>query len=289
MTLIGRRPAASFLLTFLLGLSACAALDEAADGRTDRVYEAPFYVSYYQHTAARSVVVLPVILDPVSAEPFNLAGRGQALQPLLDALNTALAADTCCRFVATHALPARGGPTVYLGMLDGEFAPNGTGIEREDHEEYSPLILHSLKPDAEWRAAAAELAAQHDAAQLLVIQLAFTQFPKADRGFFGKKVVLGTDYEVPVRFFSAVDAPIEVVALTGILLDADGNMLRAGGEGIAGYDAPFWVQVFEAGKDIDTNAIEKLVKNERRDDLAGQPLKWQAALDKLLEQMTGAT
>jgi hypothetical protein len=209
--------------------------------------------------------------------------------PLLDALNAALAADTCCRYLANHALPARGAPTVYLGMLDGESAPDGTGIEQQDYEEYSPLILHSLKPDAEWRAAAVELAAQHDAAQLLVIQLAFTQFPKADRGFFGKKVVLGTDYEVPVRFFSVVDAPIEVVALTGILLDADGDMLRVGGEGIAGYDAPFWVQVFEAGKDIDTNAIEELVKNGRRDDLAGRPLKWQAALDKLLEQMTGAT
>ena len=288
-TLIDRRPAAPFLLAFLLGLSACAALDEAAVGRTDRLYEAPFYSNYAPHGAARPVVVLPVMLDPVSAQPFNLAGRGQALQPLLDALNAALRADTCCRYAATQSLPARGGPAVYLGMLDGEFAPAGTGIEQEDHDEYSPLILHSLKPDAEWRAAAAALAAQHDAARVLFIQLAFTQFPKADRGFFGKKVVLGTDYEVPVRFFSAVDGPIEVIALTGVLLDRDGNILRAGGEGIAGYDAPFWVQVFEAGKDIETDAIEALLKTERRDDLAGQPLKWQAALDQLLEQMTGAT
>ncbi len=289
MTLIGRRPAVPWLLAFLLGLSACAALDEAAVGHTDRLYAAPFYVTYEQHAAARPVVVLPVILDPVSAEPFNLAGRGQALQPLLDALDAALDADTCCRYVATRALPARCGPTVYLGMLDGETAPDGTGIEQEDYDEYSPLILHALKPDAEWRTAAAELAAQHDAARILFIQLAFTQFPKADRGFFGKKVVLGTDYEVPVRFFSAVDGPIEVIALTGVLLDAQGNMLRVGGEGIAGYDAPFWVQVFEAGKDIDTDAIDRLVRSERRDDLAGQPLKWQAALDQLLEQMTGAT
>lgn len=289
LTLIGCRPAVPVLLALLLGLSACAALDEAAVGRTDRLYAAPFYVSYAQHAAARPVVVLPVTLDPVSAEPFNLAGRGQALQPLLDALNAALAADTCCRYLANHALPARGAPTVYLGMLDGESAPDGTGIEQQDYEEYSPLILHSLKADAEWRAAAAALAAQHDAARILVIQLAFTQFPKADRGFFGKKVVLGTGYEVPVRFFSTVDGPIEVIALTGVLLDAQGNMLRAGGEGIAGYDAAFWVQVFEAGKDIDTDAIDRLVRSERRDDLAGQPLKWQAALDQLLEQLTGAT
>ena len=191
--------------------------------------------------------------------------------------------------MANHTLPALGGPTVYLGMLDGETAPEGTGIDREYYEEYSPMILHSLKPDVEWRAAAATLAAQYSAPRILFIQLAFTQFPKADRGFFGKKVVLGTDYEVPVRVFSAVDGPIEVVALTGVLLDADGNMLRAGGEGIAGYDAPFWVQVFKAGKDIDTGAIDTLVKSDRRDDLAGQPLKWQAAVDQLLVQMIGPT
>ena len=92
-----------------------------------------------------------------------------------------------------------------------------------------------------------------------------------------------------MRFFSAVDGPIEVVALTGVLLDADGHLLRAGGEGIAGYDTPFWVQVFRAGKDIDANAIDALVKTDRRDDLADQPLKWQAALDQLLAQMIGPT
>lgn len=287
MTLIRRRPAAPFLLALCLGLSACAALDEAAVGRTDRVFDAPFYVTYIEHTAERPVVVVPVTLDPVSGEPFNLAGRGQALQPLLDALNASLAAENCCRYVADHTLPALGGPTVYLGMLDGETAPEGTGIDREYYEEYSPMILHSLKPNAEWWAAAATLAANHNAARILFIQLAFTQFPKADRGFWGKRVVLGTDYEVPVRFFSAVDGPIEVVALTGVLLDADGNMLRAGGEGIAGYDAPFLVQVFKAGKDIDTAAIDALIKTDRRDDLPGQPLKWQAALDQLFAQMIG--
>ena len=288
-TLTCGRPAAPFLLAFCLGLSACAALDGAAVGRADRVFKAPFYVTYKEHTAEWPVLVVPVTLDPVSGEPFNLAGRGQALQPLLQALNASLAAANCCRYAADHALPALGGPTVYLGMLDGEAAPNGTGIDREYYEEYSPMILHSLKPDAEWRAAAAALAAQHNAPRILLIQLAFTQFPKTDRGFFAKKVVLGTDYEVPVRFFSAVDGPIEVVALTGVLLDADGNILRAGGEGIAGYDAPFWVQVFKGGKDIDTGAIDALVKTDRRHDLAGQPLKWQAAVDQLLVQMIGTT
>ena len=286
---IHRRAPALLLLPLCLGLAACAALDEASVGRTDRLTDATFYVSYKQPANDGPVVVVPVTLDPESGEPFNLAGRGSALQPLLDALNASLAARECCRFASSHTLPAVGGPTVYLGMLDGETAPAGTGIERGLHEEYSPMILHSLKPNATWRAAAAALAEQHQASRILVVQLAFTQFPKADRGFFGKKVVLGTNYEVPVGFFSSVDGPIEVIALTGALLDANGDLIRAGGEGIAGYDTPFWVQVFKTGKDIDTTAINELVNSDRREDLPGQPLKWQAALDQLLRQMAGTT
>ncbi|HSM31235.1 MAG TPA: hypothetical protein VK854_11105 [Woeseiaceae bacterium] len=287
ITLTIRRAPVLFLVPLCLGLAACAALDEASVGRTDRLRDAAFYVSYRQPANHGPVVVVPVALDPESGEPFNLAGRGAALQPLLGALNASLATHECCRYAASHTLPAVGGPVVYLGMLDGETAPAGTGIEREFHAEYSPMILHSIKPNATWRAAVVALAEQHQASHILLVQLAFTQFPKADRGYFGKKVVLGTNYEVPVRFFSSVDGPIEVIALTGALFDANGNLVRAGGEGIAGYDTPFWVQVFKTGKEIDTTAINELVNSDRREDLPGQPLKWQAALDQLLRQMTG--
>lgn len=270
-----------------LATAGCASLEQAAVGRTDRLDAAPYYVTYDKQIGGGPIVALPITVDPVSGEPFNMAGRRQALQPLLDALNAALAAHACCRYAEPGGLPASGGPTVYLGMLEGEAAPPGTGIEREFYEEYSPMILHSVKPGADWRVAAAALAEKNNASRILVIQLAFTQFPKADKGYFGKKVVLGTGYEVPVRFFSAVDKPIEVIALTGVLLDLNGNLIRAGGEGVAGYDAPFWVQVFEAGKDIDTDAVHRLVSSDRRDDLPGQPLKWQAALEQLMRQMLG--
>lgn len=270
----------------VLGVAGCATLNQAAVGRTDRLTDAPFYMTYAKHGAGGTTVVLPIAIDPVSAEPFNMAGRESALEPLLDALNGALAAQSCCRYVASPSLPETGGPVVYLGMLDGEFAPSGTGLEQEFYEEYSPMILHVLEPRVDWRTAAAAIAVREQASSILVVQLAFTQFPKADRGVFGKKVVLGTNYEVPVRFFSAVDKPIEVVALTGVLLDPTGTPLRAGGEGVIGYDAPFWVQVFEAGKDIDTRAVERLVADERRDDLPGRPSNWQAALEQLMRQMT---
>jgi len=263
---------------------ACASLDELATGRTDRLSRAPFYVTYRASGAPTGIAALPVAIDPVSGEPFNMAGREAVLAPLLQALNEALASHACCQYVVDTGL-RDGKPTLYVGSLDGEHAPAGTGVEQLAHEEYAPMILHIAKPADEWRRAARAAATRYGIDRLIVIYVAFTQYPKADSGAFGKKVVLGTGYEQPVRFLSAVDRPVEVVQLTGMLLDSDGNILRAGAEGIAGYDTPFLAQVFEADRDIRPQAIERLLNEEKRDDLPGRPLKWQVALDNLIEQL----
>lgn len=265
-------------------VSGCAALDELAVGRTDRLNGAPFYVTYQRAPASDDALVLPVSVDPVAAEHYLSGGRAAALGPLLDAINTALAQHPCCTFDPTPGLPA-GAPELYVGSLDGEHAPAGTGIDRLPHEEYPPMIAHLLKPTAAWQQAVSKLAARHSASRIVLVQLAFTQFPKADKGLFGKKVVLGTHYEEPIRVLSAVDKPVEVIELTGVVVDADGRVLRGGAEGIVGDDAPFWVQVLELGRDIEPAAIRRLVAEERRADLPGTPLKWQAALDQLLHQL----
>ena len=71
---IHRLAPALLLLPLCLSLAACAALDEASVGRTDRLTDATFYVSYKQPANDGPVVVVPVTLDPESGEPFNLAG-----------------------------------------------------------------------------------------------------------------------------------------------------------------------------------------------------------------------
>lgn len=144
------------------------------------------------------------------------------------------------------------------------------------------MIVHFAKPATGWKAAAAELAASEGAARIVVTQLDFVQYPKADKSFFGKKVVLGTHHEKDVRFLSALDKPIEVLQLSGAVLDTSGRELCAGAEGITGSDSPFWVQVLEAGRDIGDESLARVLHTERRDDVPGAPLAWQVAADQLL-------
>jgi hypothetical protein len=101
--------------------------------------------------------------------------------------------------------------------------------------------------------------------------------------------VLGTGYRVPIRFLSAENVPVEVLHLTGVLLDESGRPLRAGAEGVILRDTPFHVQVFDAVRILDDVAFERVLQDERRDDLPGAPPKLDVALDNLLAQLTRNT
>lgn len=253
-------------------LSGCAALDDAAVARTDRLKEAPFYKSYRKST----VTPEPALLLPLHASPASAA----RLEPLRAAIDQYLQSQTCC-IAFNDEMPA-GSPAVYVGSSEGENVPIDGLIIREEFEKYPPMIVHYAKPSPAWRSAIAVQASELGAGRVLVTQLDLVQYPKADKGFFGKKVVLGTHHESKVRFLSAIDKPIEVLQLSGAVLSADGTELCAGAEGIIGSDSPFWVQVLEAGKDIDDATLEQVLHNERRDDVPGAPLNWQVAADQLL-------
>jgi len=99
---------------------------------------------------------------------------------------------------------------------------------------------------------------------------------------FGKKVVLGTGHDEPIRFLTAEDKLLEVLQFTGVLVDAQGRVVRAGAEGILARDTPFAAQVFDVDKVLDDRTLEQVLTVERRADLAGDPLKWEVALGNLL-------
>ena len=264
----------ALILCFALALSfaGCAALDEAAVARTDRLAAAPFYKSYRKGEGEPQ----PALLVPLRADT-SAASRLEALRAAIDEY---LRSQACCR-ATDQELPA-GAPLLYVGSSEGEDVPLEAGDLREDYEKYPPMIVHYAKPAAGWKAAAGDLALREGATRIVVTQLDFVQYPKADKGFFGKKVVLGTHHEKDVRFLSALDKPIEVLQISGAVLDTDGRELCAGAEGIVGSDSPFWVQVLEAGKDIDDEMLARVLHSERREDVPGAPLAWQVAADQLL-------
>ena len=250
----------------------CAALDEAAVARTDRLPSGSFYKRYREPAGAPE----PALLLPLRAQP----GAASRLEPLRAAIDAHLRTQACCRG-ADDELPA-GSPWLYVGSAEGETAPAGAEDMREAFDKYPPMVVHYARPAGAWRQAASALALRDGATRIVVTQLDFVQYPKADKGFLGKKVALGTRHEQDVRFLSAIDKPIEVLQISGAVLDADGNELCAGAEGIVGRDAAFWVQVLEAGRDIDDDTLQRVLHGERREDIPGAPLAWQAAADQLL-------
>ena len=262
----------------------CSSLYMLPSGQTSRLKGAPFYKSYSKKIALKgaSISYLPVGIDKTTRSEFYFSGRKNMLLPLAEAINAYTDSLSGSNLSVIPALPSKGTPSVYIGSSEGEGAPPAAAEMRVEHDKYPPMIIHTENASKEWRQA---LKAVAQAQYVLSINIGFAHYPKADRGIFGKKVVLGTGYEHNIRFLSAIDKPVEVLQITGILLDREGNILRAGAEGMFHEDSPFWVQVLEMEKSMDDNTLRRILEQERRDDLPDRPLVWQTALKNLLEQL----
>lgn len=232
-----------------------------------------------------SIVHAPVMLDEKMTEEFFYQGREQVLQPLLQEMNIYLDSLDWSQTL-TEPLPKSGKPYLFVGSSEAASAPPVTMMMREDHDMYPPMALYLEKPAKDWKKAYQELMSKGEGEYSLHIWVGLTEYPKANKGVFKKKVVLGTGYEREIRFLSAVDKPVEVLQVTGILLNKEGAVIRAGAEGFLHEDSPFWVQALDAGTTVDDNAINKLFDEQRREDLPGSPLAWRVALYNLMEQLT---
>ena len=271
-----------------LSLGGCAALDAAAVAETHRLEEAEFYVDVGSggRTVADRTLLLPAALDPELTDVLGYGGRAAEFAPLLAAVNADLQRRACCTFLADPALPP-GAPHVYVGSAVGEFAPPEGEQQVLPQDQFPPMVLHLRRPSAAWQQATRELLAREGASHAVVVALGVSQYPKGREGVFGKKVVLGTGHEEPIRFLTAEDKLLEVLQVTGVLVDAQGRVVRAGAEGILARDTPFAAQVFDVEKVLDDRTLQQALTVERRADLPGSPLKWEVALGNLVAGLRG--
>lgn len=276
---------ATALLASLAG--GCAELDERAVAETHRLDEAPYYVDVAPRPGPGAcAAVLPVGLDPELTQVLGYGDRLQRFEPILAALNSRIAQRKDCVRAAGATIDVPQAPRVYVGTSDSDLAPMEAESQRLPTDRLAPMVLHLERPGAQWRLAAAEVARGAGTPYLVSLQLGISQYGKGYRGLWRKEVKLGTGYFQPVRFLSAEDKPVEVLHLTGALLDAGGRPVRVGAEGIIARDTPFVVQVFDVSKVLDDMALDGVVRDERRQDLPGAPLKLDVALDNLLAQLT---
>jgi len=274
---------ATFVLGFALAAAGCATLESAATGRTDRLGQPPFVLHYEKFPPPGSAVVLaPVALDRTTISAVLVPSQATAFAELTAAMDARLAAMDCCIFTAAAPLSDDGAPLVYLGSAAGETAPPQADGFIEPWHKYPPVVLHLDYASESWRA---RVASQPAAPAYLWIRLALVDYPRADQGLFGKKVVLGEGHEVPQPFFRAELQPLQVLQVTGAVVAPDGRVLAAGAEGIYAVDTPFTAQVFNLQKEIDPEQIRAILAELRREELPGQPLKWEAALDNLVYRL----
>lgn len=275
-------------LILLLGTTVAAEPPRAAVvAETHRLDEPPYYVDVVRsgRRSARCAVVLPVTLDPEMAHAFGYTDRAREFEPLLAALNRRIAAMQGCARGIGEQPAADGAPRVYVGSAESEYAPADVGDQRVPGDRFAPMVLHLARPGSEWRQEVGALLESHEAQYAVAIQLSVSQYMKGYSGPFNKEVVLGTGHREPVKFLTAEDKPVEVLHLTGVLVDSQGKVLRAGAEGIMLRDTPFPAQVVDAVRLFDPQEIERIVDVERRADLPGAPLKIDVALDNLVQQL----
>jgi hypothetical protein len=272
-------------------LNACAGLDEAAVAETHRLEDAPYYVALRQPQPAPGSCarVLPVSLDRELEQQFGYTGRSNEFAPILRALNDALArriADECIGPFATAPVLSGQPPRVYVGSAESEYAPADGASQRLPTDRFQPMIMHVERPSASWKQALASALNQGGASYAVQVQLGVSQYMKGYSGVFRKEVALGTGYRVPIKFLTAEDKPVEVLHLTGMLVDASGQPVRAGAEGIVLRDTPFLAQAVDATRAFDTSELGSVLSQARRSELPGAPLALDVALDNLLAQLT---
>ena len=272
-------------MTLLFAVSVMS-VAQAFGQQLDYLSKAPFYKNYKKHAVQTAQIAsLPIEIDKMVLEEFFYKDRVAALQPLVAVMNGYLDSLQITRLDG-QVLPKKGSPYLFVGSSEAETAPPGSDMMREEYHKYAPMVIYAKKPSNDWKKQAEEMLVQHSADYMLAIWVGIVEYPKANKGVFKKKVVLGTNYESDIRFLSAEDKPVEVIQITGMLFNKKGEVLRAGAEGIIHEDTPFWAQVFDLKKDMDDKAIQALISECRREDLPGNPLAWKAAMDMLIHQLT---
>ena len=283
-------------LSSLLLFSGCSVLDNMTSTETDRLKPGKFYKTYKPNKLPERtarVALLPITVQPDMSQDFDYDRNNEILVELTDSIAAKIQ-----RFPIDFALipnynlvSAKGAPGVYVGSGNGDNVPYGVNIPEEERlsweeeDVYPPMIIFLRQSAKNWAAKAASTIEEQNADYLLQVWVSFAEYPRADKGLVRRQVYLGTNYAKETRFFRDDSKPVEVLQLSGMLIDKKGNVVRAGSEGVIHNDTNFWLQILDVKELITDEMLERVLYSAKRKDLPGDPLALDVALEMLVSQL----
>jgi hypothetical protein len=281
-------------------------------GVADTFFDAPPYYAGAGVIQRGPIGHLPITFQRGATQPGTfdpadtpIGGLLAEMNAYLDALGVTLRLAAAAPSTGpTHAAPtpaATGVATTGTALTAGSaigIAPGVPpdvhfGCERLPHDDCEniddrrPYRLAVGRPSSSWVEWAAGVARVGDAERVLVLTLEVGNYVAQQRNWRGSKEVrLGTGYTVDVPWLTALDRPAAVLQLTGALIDTDGRAVRIGAEGLIVRRTNVLLGGFGIQALISDEDIER-ARTLRREDLPGQPLVWQVALDSMVAQLTG--
>lgn len=231
------------------------------------------------------VGLLPAEYDIRLYRAFFEDDRKAALEPLLDEIDAFAGKFDMLKPMSIIDLDPEQAPDIYMGNVDAFNSPTSRTSSGED-EDKTQMVLYRYAPSKAWKDSLLARAAQENVDYFLYITVGFGEYFLRMKNLLGsKELQLGTGNSEPSKWLSDLDAPADVLQVTGALLDKNGKILRCGAEGIIAKKTGFLKSLIDVQDLISDAEIAKLLNDDRRADLTGEPLKWEAAVQNLIAQV----
>ena len=221
------------------------------------------------------------MFDPASSSGTPVALLLAEMNAYLDSLGASV------RVAGTAASLPGTPPDVHFGC-EQRFPGECDGDSRDVAVQGKPWMKLAVgRPSPEWVPGLEAALAASSADAALVVTLEIGQYWTHQKNLLGSKEVrLGTGYEASLPWLTSLEQPVQVLQLTGALVDRNGRALRIGAEGMLAKRTNIVLSGFGAQELVQEEDVQRL-RGTRRDDLPGRPLVWQAALQNLVAQLTG--
>jgi len=269
-------------------LGACAGSTVGSGVGDQTIRQPPYYAGRLLPAGGATIAVLPIGVQRGASQPAMFepdADEGSPLAALLAEMNAYVSTLDIGAMVPIDAALPGTAPDVIFRCQSDEFDDCAFPADGTDPE----MRLAVARPDGRWVTALGSVLDDAGADHALVLRLEFSDYWAYQRNLRGSKEVrLGSNHIVDVPWLTSLETPVNVLQLTGAIVNREGKAVRIGAEGMVASRTPILLSAIGGQQLLGDDDVEAL-RTARRSDLPGEPLVWQAALRELLAGLTGRT